>query len=505
MTVAATATVIGIIIAVHLATPQHPGHPKLSSPTPAEVGVSAPAGQSARPRTSTGTPSGKPPAATTPTPAPPVARAVPEFRLFPEAVSANAVANGSAVSSPAGWSAHSDDGTVKVTRAIRLTGPFTHSTGVSLTRAGGAGSWAFSLASLRGARRFFVVGRTYRMQVWVRDGLASGQRVGVLLANGNYRHRPTDTTAYSAWRDRAWHLVTRTFVCTSRASADTAFYLALPAAGSFAFQLTDARVHEVSAPEPARITGPPVRRITFAGRSGASPDTSTWSYETGGGGWGNDEIQTYTARPQNVQTDGAGRLRIVARREQYQGTDRITRGYTSARLNTKGKVSVQPGSYVEAAITAPTGAGLWPAFWMLGTDIDSAGWPACGELDVFEGQGAAPATAHAAVHMSGLSAPDRDHGYGWDEADGTTRLDSRSHRYGVYFDDRTVRFYVDGKPTLSVWASDARASGRAWPFGKPLYLVLNVAVVKSSAASQTSFPKTMTVGPISVWAGGIPF
>ena len=84
-------------------------------------------------------------------------------------------------------------------------------------------------------------------------------------------------------------------------------------------------------------------------------------------------------------------------------------------------------------------------------------------------------------------------------------MDAGRHLYGVYFDSRTVRFYVDRRPTMSLWASDALASGRTWPFGKSFFLLVNVAIAGGVDTSATTFPRTMTVGPITVWKGGVPF
>src|SRR5207245_2887937 len=110
---------------------------------------------------------------------------------------------------------------------------------------------------------------------------------------------------------------------------------------------------------------------------GSAPDPAKWGYEVGGTGWGNNELQYYTSRTNNVRIEG-GQLVIEARQESYGG-----RNYTSARLLTKGKWSSTYGR-IEARIKIPRGQGLWPAFWMLGTNFDSVGWPACGEIDIME-------------------------------------------------------------------------------------------------------------------------
>src|SRR5580765_3914301 len=105
----------------------------------------------------------------------------------------------------------------------------------------------------------------------------------------------------------------------------------------------------------------------FNGADGSPPDASKWAIQTGGGGWGNNELESYTARPQNVQVSG-GNLVITAVKEDYTGSDGILRHYTSARMQTKGLFSQQYGRF-EARIKIPKGQGMWPAFWMLGSDI----------------------------------------------------------------------------------------------------------------------------------------
>ena len=411
---------------------------------------------------------------------------------------AEAVANGSATAGLTGWRAQSQSGTIAVRRVAGLTGAPAR-TGVELRREGGAGSWAYALSALRTPE--FTVGGTYRMTAWLRDLGGAGRTYGILLANGYYEHRPTATAEYVSPAGTGWTRVTRTFVATATGAADTAFYLSLPPSGSFALQVTGLSVQPATSYAPARVRTAPTRTITFDGAAGSSPDARVWNLQTGAGGWGNGELQTYTTSTGNARLDGDGHLQITALR--------TADGFTSARLNTQNKVVVAPGSYVEATLTAPTGAGVWPAFWLLGANMPTVGWPACGELDVFEGTGAQPTLAKSAAHMAVAGDPRIDRQYGWGEAGGTTDLgaptDAAGHRYGVYFDARTVRFYVDRKPTMALWASDALATGRTWPFGKPHFLLVNVAIAGDVDSSATTFPRTMTVGPIAVWKGGVPF
>jgi hypothetical protein len=410
------------------------------------------------------------------------------------------VLNGSAGTGTKGWSAHSVAGPVTVAKA---------GGSVQVERSGGVGDWAFALATLRSPQTGFQIGRTYRMQAWVREPAGTGAEIGMLLGNGGYGHRPTEVSRYAGARDRGWHLLSRTFVCTAPAFADTALYFELPGSGSFAFQIKGASVREVAAPLPPVVGGPATRTVGFSGPAGSRPDPVLWSYETGGNGWGNDELQTYTASASNAHLDGAGRLVITARRQALTGADGIARKFTSARLTSQNKMVIEPGSYTEASIVAPTGNGVWPAFWLAGADITEVGWPAAGELDILEGWGESPTVAHSAIHLSVRDDPKVHRQYGWAEPGGSTDLgaplDATAHRYGVYFDQRVAQFFIDHRPTMTVWADDAIAAGSVWPFGRPQHVLLNVAIADTGQDSAADFPKSMIVSPIEVWKGGIPF
>ncbi|MFY8003861.1 MAG: glycoside hydrolase family 16 protein, partial [Chitinophagaceae bacterium] len=133
----------------------------------------------------------------------------------------------------------------------------------------------------------------------------------------------------------------------------------------------------------------------FNTNSGSLPDASKWVFDIGAGGWGNSEFQYYTNRPSNVSTDGNGNLVITARRENFAGA-----GFTSARIKTKAKFEQAYGRF-EARIKTPVGPGIWPAFWMLGADIDTNPWPFCGEIDIMEKRGQEPNIIHGSVHGPG--------------------------------------------------------------------------------------------------------
>src|SRR5205809_1217800 len=137
----------------------------------------------------------------------------------------------------------------------------------------------------------------------------------------------------------------------------------------------------------------------FNGADGSSPDASKWTFDTGvgGNGWSNNELETYTNRTKNAQIQG-GNLVITAVKETYADpSDGVIRNYTSARLKTQGLFSQAYGRF-EARIEIPAGQGIWPAFWMLGSNITSVGWPNCGEIDIMENIGREPSANHGSLH-----------------------------------------------------------------------------------------------------------
>lgn len=419
------------------------------------------------------------------------------------------VVNPDAAVDTSGWQAHWSSGGVNVSRTSLSNGPDGHSTALTVQRGTGTGSWSFALGDLNDPKNSFELGKIYQISGWVRDVTGSGQKLGFLLANGHYRHQPTTTSVFGAFTDTAWHKLSRKFACTAAADVDTGLYVQLPGSGAVNYQLTGLSVQEVQVTAPPKVEAPPSTVVSFAGSTGTAPSTSQWNYDLGSGiqGWGNGEQQAYTSSASNARVDGNGQLQIVARKELVTGTDGIVRNYSSARLTTKNKVTIQAGSYVEAPITAPTGTGPWSGFWLVGATGGT--WPANGEIDVLEAVGKDPTLAHTALHMSKAGSPGTDLQYGWGDAGGTVDLgqplSTAPHTYGVYFDSTTVRFYIDRKLVRALWADDAVKTGRTWPFGGPMFLVVNLAVGGYSSTPATSFPATLTMGNVSVWNGGIPF
>jgi len=234
----------------------------------------------------------------------------------------------------------------------------------------------------------------------------------------------------------------------------------------------------------------------FTGTNGSLPDSSKWVMETGGNGWGNDELETYTNRTQNAHVQG-GNLVITASKEKYTGADGIAREYTSARLKTVGLFEQKYGRF-EARIKIPQGQGMWPAFWMLGNNIDKAGWPACGEIDVMENIGKEAAIAHGSMHGPGYSG---DKGLTGSYSLPSGKFADDFHIFAVEWEAPAVRFYVDGNLYETRTPADLPA-GQAWVFDHPFFILLNVAVGggwPGNPDNTTIFPQTMLVDYVRVY------
>lgn len=229
----------------------------------------------------------------------------------------------------------------------------------------------------------------------------------------------------------------------------------------------------------------------FDGPKGSPVDSSKWSFDIGGNGWGNNELETYTSRTANSYIED-GRLVIKALRETFAGPDNITRNYTSARLLTKNKFSQTYGRF-EARIKVPYGQGIWPAFWMLGNNIDTARWPKCGEIDIMENIGKEPSIAHGTLHGPGYSG-----GSGISASytlpDGR-KLSDDFHTFAVEWEPNVIRFYVDGLLYKMRTPADL-PPGTSWVFDHPFFIILNVAIGGTwpgNPDATTVFPQQMQV------------
>jgi len=228
----------------------------------------------------------------------------------------------------------------------------------------------------------------------------------------------------------------------------------------------------------------------FDGAAGASADGNSWVYETGAGGWGNAELEYY--RAQNGVLDGNGNLVITAKQESYGGAS-----YTSARLKTQGKKDWTYG-HIESRIKIPYGQGIWPAFWLLGSDINTNNWPGCGEIDVMENIGKEPNLVHGTIHgpgYSGGAGPTATY-----TLQGGGRFADDFHVFAIEWEESVIRWYVDGTLYSTKTPTDV-GSGNTWVYGHPFFILLNLAVGggwPGNPDGTTVFPQTMTVDYVRV-------
>lgn len=214
-------------------------------------------------------------------------------------------------------------------------------------------------------------------------------------------------------------------------------------------------------------------------------NTANWVFETGAGGWGNNELENYTNRPVNADIYN-GNLIIIGKNESYQGSS-----YTSARMTTQGKQSWTYGK-IESRIKLPTGKGLWPAFWMLGNNIGTASWPACGEIDIMEHINTDNGI-HGTMHWD-------NNGHAQYGGDTLINNITQYHIYSVEWDSTAIKWLVDGH---KYWSGNiANNVNSTDEFHKPFFILLNMAVGGSwpgNPDGTTVFPDTMFVDYVRVY------
>jgi len=236
----------------------------------------------------------------------------------------------------------------------------------------------------------------------------------------------------------------------------------------------------------------------FKGKNGSRPDAKKWTYDLGGNGWGNHELEYYTNSAENARIEH-GKLVITARAESYTGPDGKNFGYTSARLKTQGLFSAAYGRF-EARIKLPAGQGIWPAFWMLGDNITTDGWPRCGEIDIMENIGKEAGINHGSLHGPSATNPTSDLTKTIRLPSGK-RLSSDFHLYAVEWEPDVVRFYLDSN-RYATFTSAQWPAGGTWVFDHPFFIILNVAVGgdwPGAPDATTAFPETMLVDYLRVY------
>ncbi|HEU5402617.1 MAG TPA: glycoside hydrolase family 16 protein [Terriglobales bacterium] len=234
----------------------------------------------------------------------------------------------------------------------------------------------------------------------------------------------------------------------------------------------------------------------FSGPNNSLPDESKWSIEVGGH-WANNELQAYTNRPQNIHLQN-GNLVITATKEDYTGTDGVSRSYTSARMKTEGKFTQKYGR-IEARMKLPHGQGMWPAFWLLGDDISAVGWPECGEIDIMENVGSKMSVVLGTIHGPGYS--------GGEGPSANYTLPKQQnfsddfHVFAIEWEPAAIRFYVDGNLFETRTPADI-PPGKKWVFDHPYFVILNLAVggnLPGSPDATTQFPQSMLVDYVRVY------
>jgi beta-glucanase (GH16 family) len=242
-----------------------------------------------------------------------------------------------------------------------------------------------------------------------------------------------------------------------------------------------------------------VWRDDFDGPAQGAPDATWWNVEYRPMGY-NGELDFNTNERRNSYTDGNGNLVIQALEERYVEASGVTstQPYTSARLNTQGKMEQTYGKF-EARIKLPQGGrGVWPAFWMLGNDIDSIGWPDCGEVDILEWRGSKPRTITGSLHGPGYSG-------------GNSFNDSQSLASGSFADEFHVfafewtadaaRWSIDGVPYFVKTKQGVENTGARWAYDHPFFIILNLAIggiFDGTPGPDTVFPQQMLIDYVSV-------
>lgn len=217
--------------------------------------------------------------------------------------------------------------------------------------------------------------------------------------------------------------------------------------------------------------------------NGSTLDEKTWNFELGDHGWGNHERQLYTKANHELRN---GVLVITARKEGDK--------YTSTRITTAGKKEFTYG-YMEARAKLPVGKGIWPAFWMLGSNIGKVGWPLSGEIDILEYVGKEPHFVYTSLHTKD------SHGNTVNTR--KTKIDNIEegfHLYAINWTREKIEFFVDDNLVYTFAPKDKPVE--VWPFDQPFYFLINMAVggdFGGPDVDDTIFPQEFQVDYIRVY------
>jgi beta-glucanase (GH16 family) len=324
------------------------------------------------------------------------------------------------------------------------------------------------------------------------------------LARAAYAPLVADRASASTWENFRWNdLAGGAFTLTGRATG--LFVSADQNRGAYAPLVSDrptASTWETftwgavgGAPPPPPPTGgapPGFPNLLWSDEfNGSTINSSNWTYDLGNSGWGNNELENYTNRPENARIEN-GTLVIEARQENLGGS-----AYTSARLKTQGLRNFGVNTWVEARIQVPQGQGIWPAFWMLGSSINTVGWPSCGEIDIMEMRGQNTLQNLGTMHWAN---DDGSHASFGGSFNSSTSLAAGFHTFAISRTTTAIRWYVDG--TQYFEGNIANGINSTSEFQSQFFILLNVAVggnFVGSPNSSTSFPQRMVVDYVRVW------
>ncbi len=239
----------------------------------------------------------------------------------------------------------------------------------------------------------------------------------------------------------------------------------------------------------------------FNKRANSPVDTSKWTAEIGGKGWGNEELQYYTDSIENAYHDGNGSLVIKAVKIAPSSNLECWYGacqYTSARLITKKKFDQKYGRF-EARIKIPAGQGMWSAFWMLGSNIDEVGWANCGEIDIMENIGREPSTVHGTIHGPGyMGIAGLTSSY---NLKNNQKFADDFHVYATEWTEKEIKFFVDGNLYKTLTPNDI-PEGKKWVYDNPFFMILNLAIGGNWGGKPdktTNFPGIMKIDYVRVY------
>lgn len=252
--------------------------------------------------------------------------------------------------------------------------------------------------------------------------------------------------------------------------------------------------HSIRTSKDISIKGPTNSNLIWSDEfdTSGSPDSNNWNFNIGNGcpnicGWGNNEKEYYTDRLENVKIEG-GILKIIAKKESHKGFE-----YTSARMKTENLFDFKYGR-VEVRAKLPEGGGTWPAIWMLGSNIRSVGWPACGEIDIMEHVGNNQGTVSSAMHTPSSNGNTVNKGERF-----IADVSSEFHIYTVNWTAEKIEFFIDN--VLHYTYNPSVKNSSTWPFDAKQFIILNVAMGGSFGGSiDANFTKsTMEIDYVRVY------